>query len=441
MAREIINVGAAPNDGTGDPIRTAYIKCNDNFGELYSRAQVNPPATLIGTVGDEAGMYAYDSTDFYYCFQDYDGSSVIWAQVPSAGNVTVTNITNGSSDIDIPTANGNVLVSVANVANVVVFTSTGAIVNGDFTVTGNATLSGNILGDRIQNGTTSIDIPGSGSNANITVAGTSNIAVFANTGLFVTGEQSTTGNVSGGNLLTAGLVSAAGNLTGANVNAAGLSLTGNVLSDLNVTSNVAANNFSLPTNGKFVGDFSGTLANGRSLLQTSNTTTFSPTFISVVPHSNNTFDPPAAVTTWQTANTTFNTGFSLQTHLAEARLATIVIGAGTYLPITIYSSNAEAMRVDLSGNIGIANTAPADKLAVTGNAYVSGNVTGDILLAGSFTKTTPVAFASLPSAATAGSGARAFITDSGTTTFAANASGGGSNAMPVFSDGSVWKLG
>ncbi len=36
MAREIINVGNAPNDGTGDLLRDAFIKVNNNFGELYS---------------------------------------------------------------------------------------------------------------------------------------------------------------------------------------------------------------------------------------------------------------------------------------------------------------------------------------------------------------------------------------------------------------------
>ena len=81
MAREIINVGSAPNDGTGDPIRTAYIKCNNNFGELYSRYQETVPGSSVGSVGDTAGMYAADATHFYYCFQDYDGSSEIWRQI------------------------------------------------------------------------------------------------------------------------------------------------------------------------------------------------------------------------------------------------------------------------------------------------------------------------------------------------------------------------
>jgi hypothetical protein len=81
MAIEIINVGSAPNDGTGDPIRTAYQKCNSNFAELYSRAQTTVPETAVGSIGDSAGMYAYDDTHFYYCFDNYDGSSEIWRRI------------------------------------------------------------------------------------------------------------------------------------------------------------------------------------------------------------------------------------------------------------------------------------------------------------------------------------------------------------------------
>lgn len=35
MAIQLINIGTAPDDGTGDPLRTAYAKCNQNFLELY----------------------------------------------------------------------------------------------------------------------------------------------------------------------------------------------------------------------------------------------------------------------------------------------------------------------------------------------------------------------------------------------------------------------
>ncbi|MGX1259790.1 hypothetical protein [Sinorhizobium fredii] len=35
MARQTVNIGAAPNDGTGDALRDAFDKVNDNFQELY----------------------------------------------------------------------------------------------------------------------------------------------------------------------------------------------------------------------------------------------------------------------------------------------------------------------------------------------------------------------------------------------------------------------
>jgi hypothetical protein len=48
---------------------------------------------------------------------------------------------------------------------------------------------------------------------------------------------------------------------------------------------------------------------------------------------------------------------------------------------------------------------------------------------------------SLPSAATVGAGARAFVTDATSTTFHATVAGGGSNKVPVVSDGTNWLIG
>lgn len=47
MAKQIINVGLLANDGTGDPIRTAMIKANANFTELY-----NANSTFSGSYTD-----------------------------------------------------------------------------------------------------------------------------------------------------------------------------------------------------------------------------------------------------------------------------------------------------------------------------------------------------------------------------------------------------
>ena len=36
MAKQTIGIGSSANDGTGDAIRTAFDKSNDNFNELYN---------------------------------------------------------------------------------------------------------------------------------------------------------------------------------------------------------------------------------------------------------------------------------------------------------------------------------------------------------------------------------------------------------------------
>jgi len=38
MAQQNINTGSSPNDGTGDPLRTAFIKTEENFIELFDSA-------------------------------------------------------------------------------------------------------------------------------------------------------------------------------------------------------------------------------------------------------------------------------------------------------------------------------------------------------------------------------------------------------------------
>jgi hypothetical protein len=139
MAQQDINVGAAPNDGTGDPLRTAYIKCNDNFGELYSRAQVSPPASLTGQAGDQAGMYAYDQNYFYYCYQDFDDSSQIWNQVSQIGNVSVTQIASGTSEVSIAAPNSDVAITVNGVIDVAVVSDSGVTVTGTINADGNIT--------------------------------------------------------------------------------------------------------------------------------------------------------------------------------------------------------------------------------------------------------------------------------------------------------------
>lgn len=120
MAQQVINIGAAANDGTGDPLRTCFDKINDNFSELYARGPAGAnfdlsdndieatnsngginlipngtgkvvveddsvtiqtsktPSTSVGASGDTAGMVAWDASYIYVCTANYDGSTAIW---------------------------------------------------------------------------------------------------------------------------------------------------------------------------------------------------------------------------------------------------------------------------------------------------------------------------------------------------------------------------
>lgn len=60
---------------------------------------------------------------------------------------------------------------------------------------------------------------------------------------------------------------------------------------------------------------------------------------------------------------------------------------------------------------------------------------------GSYIQTPSMTVANLASAATAGAGARAFVTDATATTFLSTVAGGGSNNVPVVSDGTNWLIG
>ncbi len=78
MAKQVINIGAAANDGTGDPLRTAFDKVNDNFTELYSDDTGD-----VDSVNGQTGTVVLDSDDIT------QGSSNLYNQTHT-GDVTGT---------------------------------------------------------------------------------------------------------------------------------------------------------------------------------------------------------------------------------------------------------------------------------------------------------------------------------------------------------------
>lgn len=111
---------------------------------------------------------------------------------------------------------GDYVVQTINPTDIVQIESVTTVITGDLSVSGNATLLGNISGDRLFNGTSNVEIAVASGNVTIGVGG-SGIATYATTGQYINGIESVSGNITGGNLNTAGQVSATANITGGNV--------------------------------------------------------------------------------------------------------------------------------------------------------------------------------------------------------------------------------
>jgi hypothetical protein len=69
------------------------------------------------------------------------------------------------------------------------------------------------------------------------------------------------------------------------------------------------------------------------------------------------------------------------------------------------------------------------------------NLLAQLVTSGIIPATTNYTVATLPSAVTSKAGARSFVTDALAPTFGATVVGAGAVAVPVYSDGTVWKVG
>tara|TARA_R110000851_G_scaffold151486_5_gene292698 strand:- start:659 stop:2836 length:2178 start_codon:yes stop_codon:yes gene_type:complete len=227
MTRQVINVGVTANDGTGDGLRSAYIKCNDNFNELYN------------------------------------------------SSITPTAITNGTSNIAVAN-NANVTISVAGSANVVTFAGSTTAFTGNATISGDLTIANSLsitqdvtIGDQlIINGSFGSNVlPDTNNTRNlgnttlrfasmntVLINAIGNITTTANISggnLISSGSHITTGNVTGGNLITAGQVVSTGNVTGGNFITAGQVVATANVTGLNILSTGTGN---IITAGFFKGD-------------------------------------------------------------------------------------------------------------------------------------------------------------------------------------------
>lgn len=79
MAKQTVNLGTAANDGTGDPLRTAFDKLNDNFDEVYGNnfvtnamlnddivdhAELSDRYTAVQTIGTTSSPLDLDASSY-----------------------------------------------------------------------------------------------------------------------------------------------------------------------------------------------------------------------------------------------------------------------------------------------------------------------------------------------------------------------------------------
>jgi len=69
------------------------------------------------------------------------------------------------------------------------------------------------------------------------------------------------------------------------------------------------------------------------------------------------------------------------------------------------------------------------------------DASGNIDISGDYVATTATTVAALPTSPAPITGARAFVTDANATTFASVVAAGGANGVPVYFDGTDWRIG
>ncbi len=154
-----VNAGAITlNGSTGNVTSVNYLTANYITGTLTTASQ--PNITSVGTLSGLTVTGVVDATGASnvslgpvgnvhitggssgYLLQTDGSGTLTWVAPPSTSSVT-----NGTSNVSIPTVNGNVNTSVGGTANVVVVTSTGMNVSGYMTTTGNITSGNASLGN------------------------------------------------------------------------------------------------------------------------------------------------------------------------------------------------------------------------------------------------------------------------------------------------------
>ena len=204
---------SATGNITGDNISSNTVSASGNVtaGNVYTSGIISTVGNVF--VGAANAGYVYGNA---YFMSGID-------QTASANKIF-----NGTSNVEIATANANITMSVNGTANVIVVDQTGANVTGYLLATGNVngnniTASASLTGANIYTGgivsatgtvfAGNVDASTGTVGANVVNAGSISAGgnIIANAGVLAA-TVSASGDVTGGNVLTGGIVSATGNI-------------------------------------------------------------------------------------------------------------------------------------------------------------------------------------------------------------------------------------
>ena len=172
MARQTINIGTAANDGTGDPLRTAFDKINDNFVELY------------GSDDDATNFVLEDTTPQLGGDLDVNGKRITSAR-SNEDIILLPNGTGGVVASGIRMAGTTLSADDSSSINI----NEGVVIDGTASVSGAATLSSTlsvtgattISAGLTANSLTTNTIASNGSNADLSIqpSGTGDVLISA----------------------------------------------------------------------------------------------------------------------------------------------------------------------------------------------------------------------------------------------------------------------
>jgi hypothetical protein len=314
----------------------------------------------------EFGFLTYDQGTIITLF-DYNRPLSYYTN-----NVTIAASTASTSDITGALIVGGGVGVSGNIVSGQNFIGNGALLTG---ITATA-------GPVITNGTSNISVVAN-ANVRINVAGTSNVAVFASTGEYVTGVVSATGNITGGNVNTVGVVSASGNVIGGNINTAGVvSASGNVIGGNINTAGVVS------VTGNITGSYF--IGNGSQLTGVTPATQIisGTTQLAVEVPSGNiqgsvggtanivVFSTLGANITGYVTTTGNITGSNIIT--AGQTTATGNITGGNILTVGLISAagNLTSANINATGNVSLTGNVIAGNLTTGAQVVAVGNVTG-----------------------------------------------------------------